>query len=57
MWMDYVVDADDIDVNGGTWKPEYDQALQGLLLIERGVQKVLEALKMWRPLEEQEGTC
>ncbi len=54
MWMDYVVDADDIDVNGGTWKPEYDQLLHALLLIERGVQKVLKALGTWTPPEPVE---
>lgn len=54
MEMDYVVDADDVDVNGGTWKPEYDQLLHGLLLIEGGVRKVLKALGMRTPPEEEE---
>lgn len=55
-WMTYVLNADDVDANGGTWKPEYDQGLHGRLLVEKGVRKVLKALNRWIP-PEQEETC
>lgn len=57
IWEMYLLGIDDIDVNGGTWKPEYDQAFHGQLLIERGVRKVLKALSIWKPSKPNGETC